>query len=510
LEGRRGNLQNMKYISTRDNFKAVSGIEAIKMGMVPEGGLFVPEEIPDISREQLNKWVNLSYAQLAEKIFYLFLAEDFSPEEINYIVHQIYNREHFETEEITPLKQLNTQLFILELFHGPTGAFKDIALQALPLILAEASKKLALTNQLLILVATSGDTGKAALEGFKNIPGIQIVVYYPFQKVSKIQELQMLTTEGNNTQVIALDGNFDDCQNAVKQIFADWDFTNFLKEKGFEFSSANSINWGRLFPQIVYYFYAYLSLLGKNQIQSKEKINFVVPTGNFGNILAAWYAKEMGLPIGKLICASNSNKVLSDFFHSGVYDVNRPLVTTISPSMDILISSNLERFLFEISERQGELIVKLMKELREIGKFKIEDFMKNKMREIIYASYADENETLATIKSVYQNYHYLVDPHTAVGIKVYNDYYNSSKVKTKTVVDATATPFKFNRAVLISLLGENLVHNKDELILLQMLSEYTGLAIPAMLQDLGNKPIKNRFIYPKDRVKESLLEVLKI
>jgi threonine synthase len=232
----RGNLKNMKYISTRDNFKAVSSIEAIKMGMVPEGGLFVPEEIPVISQEQLSKWVNFSYAQLAEKIFCLFLAEDFSPEEINYIVHQIYNKEHFETEEITPLKQLNNQLFILELFHGPTGAFKDIALQALPLILAEATKKLSISNQILILVATSGDTGKAALEGFKNIPGIQIVVYYPFQKVSKIQELQMLTTEGNNTQVIALDGNFDDCQNAVKQIFADQDFTNFLKEKGFEFS----------------------------------------------------------------------------------------------------------------------------------------------------------------------------------------------------------------------------------------------------------------------------------
>lgn len=500
----------MKYISTRDNFKAVSSIEAIKMGMVPEGGLFVPEEIPDISREQLSKWVNFSYAQLAEKIFCLFLAEDFSQKEINRIVQQIYNKEHFETEEITPLKQLDDQLFILELFHGPTGAFKDIALQALPLILAEATKKLSISNQILILVATSGDTGKAALEGFKNIPGIQIVVYYPFQKVSKIQELQMLTTEGNNTQVIALEGNFDDCQNAVKQIFADQDFTNFLKEKGFEFSSANSINWGRLFPQIVYYFYAYLSLLRKNQIQGKEKINFVVPTGNFGNILAAWYAKEMGLPIARLICASNSNKVLTDFFHSGVYDVNRPLVTTISPSMDILISSNLERFLFEISDHEGKYMARMMQNLHKEGKFSLAQTWNNRIQEIIFAGYATEEETSATIKSVYHDYHYLVDPHTAVGIKVYNDYQNTSKSKTKTVLDATATPFKFNQAVLASLLGGNFVDNKDELILLQKLSEYTGLSIPSMLQDLGKKPIKNQLICPKDRAKESLLEVLKI
>ncbi|MDD3656554.1 MAG: threonine synthase [Atribacterota bacterium] len=500
----------MKYISTRDNIKAVSGIEAIKSGMVPQGGLFIPKEIPAISHQQLDSWMNLSYTQLAQKIFQLFLADDFSEKEITQIVHQAYHKENFTTEEITPLTRLNDQLFLLELFHGPTGAFKDIALQALPLILSLIIKKLSINNQLLILVATSGDTGKAALEGFKNIPGIQIVVYFPFQKVSRVQEWQMLTTEGNNTHVIALEGNFDDCQNAVKQIFTDADFCRMLEKKGFEFSSANSINWGRLFPQIVYYFYAYLYLLRKKHIRHNETINFVVPTGNFGNILAAWYAKEMGLPIEKLICASNINKVLTDFFNSGVYDINRPLVTTISPSMDILISNNLERFLFEISGRQGEFIVKLMKDLREKGMFILEESLKNKMREIIFASFADETETLSTIKSVYHEYHYLVDPHTAVGIKVFTGYQRISTQKTKTVITATATPFKFNKAVLTALIGEVRDHKKEEFILLQKLSNYTDLPIPAMLRDLDKKPIKKQFICPKDKVQQCLLEILKI
>ncbi len=371
-------------------------------------------------------------------------------------------------------------------------------------------KKLSLSNQLLILVATSGDTGKAALEGFKNIPGIQIVVYYPFEKVSKIQELQMLATEGDNTHIIALEGNFDDCQNAVKQIFAAQDFNTLLKKEGFEFSSANSINWGRLFPQIVYYFSAYLTLLRNKYIHDKEKINFVVPTGNFGNILAAWYAGEMGLSIERLICASNINKVLTDFFNTGVYDVNRPFFSTISPSMDILISSNLERFLFETSGRDGKLIVKLMKELQDKGKFVLEESMKNKMSDIIFAGYADEAETLNIIKSAYQRYNYLFDPHTAVGVKVYNDYKNLNTKNIKTVITATATPFKFSKAVLSALLGENSINNKDEFVLLQELSEYTKLPIPKMLQDLDKKAIKKLLLYPKDKARRDLLEILKI
>ncbi len=500
----------MKYISTRGNIRPVSSVEAIKMGMVPGGGLFIPEEIPVISLQQLNQWKDLSYAQLARKVFSLFSGEDFSENEISKISQTVYNTEHFESEEITPVKRLDDQLFILELFHGPTGAFKDIALQVLPCILSGALEKLSITNQMLILVATSGDTGKAALEGFKGVAGTQIIVYYPSQKVSKMQELQMLTTEGNNTHVVAVKGNFDDCQNAVKQIFSDQQFCRFLEEKGFEFSSANSINWGRLFPQIVYYFYAYLSLLKKNQIQLNEKINFTVPTGNFGNILAAWYANQMGLPIEKLICASNINKVLTDFFHKGIYDRNRSLISTISPSMDILISSNLERFLFEISEHRGKMIIDWMKDLQEKGQFSLAKDMKTKTEEIIFSGYASEAETLESINTVYHDYHYLVDPHTAVGVKVFREYQDLTGQKNKTIIDATATPFKFNRSVLTALLGEKYIQNKDEFVLLQELSQHTGLPIPGMLQSLENKKIRHQLIYEKEDARKSLIDILKI
>ncbi len=480
------------------------------MGMVPAGGLFVPENIPTIPLQHLNQWKDLSYAQLAQNIFSYFLNEDFPENEIRQITQLVYSIAHFEIEEITPVKRLDDQLFILELFHGPTGAFKDIALQVLPRILSGALDKLSVTNQMLILVATSGDTGKAALEGFKDVPGTQVIVYYPFRKVSKIQELQMLTTEGKNTHVVAIKGNFDDCQNAVKEIFSDQRFCQYLKEEGFEFSSANSINWGRLFPQIVYYFFAYLSLLKKNQIQSNEKINFTVPTGNFGNILAAWYARRMGLPVEKLICASNINKVLTDFFHKGIYNRNRRLVSTISPSMDILISSNLERFLFEISEHQEKAINYWMKDLREKGQFKLDGNIKEKIEEIIFAGYASEEETLESIKAMYHDYHYLVDPHTAVGVKVLRNYQNIIGQTNKTVIDATATPFKFNRSVLAALLGEKFVHNQDDLALLQELSHYTGLPVPGMLKDLGNKKIGQHLVYNKDSTRQSIMDILQI
>ncbi len=500
----------MKYISTRGNIKPVSSIKAIKMGMVPEGGLFVPEEIPLISLQQLGQWKNLSYAQLAQNIFSLFLDQDFSENEIRQITQNVYNHELFDSQEITPVKQLDNQLFILELFHGPTGAFKDIALQILPHILSGALKKLSITNQMLILVATSGDTGKAALEGFKDIPGTQIIVYYPFQKVSKIQELQMLTTEGNNTHIIAIRGNFDDCQNAVKQIFSDQHFCHFLEGKGFEFSSANSINWGRLFPQIVYYFYAYLSLVKKNKIQLNEKINFTVPTGNFGNILAAWYAYQMGLPIEKLICASNINNVLTDFFHQGTYDRNRHLVPTISPSMDILISSNLERFLFEISEHREKCIIDWMKNLQEKGQFTLNKAIKRKTEEVIFAGYASEMETLESIKAVYHDYHYLVDPHTAVGVKVFRDYQNIYGQTNKTIIDATASPFKFNQSVLTALLGEKFVQNKNELDLLEDLNQFTSLPVPEMFKNLKNKKLRPHIVYEKEEARKSLADILKI
>jgi len=500
----------MKYISTRGNTRPISSVEAIKMGMVPAGGLFVPEEIPSISIQQLEQWKDLSYSELATNIFSFFLENDFSENEISSITRNAYNSENFDSNEITPLKQLDDQLYIMELFHGPTGAFKDIALQALPHILSGALEKLSITNQLIILVATSGDTGKAALEGFKDVPGTRIIVYYPFQMVSKIQELQMLTTEGNNTHVVSVRGNFDDCQNAVKDIFTDKQFSDYLLEEGYEFSSANSINWGRLFPQIVYYFYAYLSLLKKKKIQLAEKINFTVPTGNFGNILASWYARQIGLPINKLICASNANKILTDFFQNGVYDRNRPLVSTISPSMDILISSNLERFLFEISDHNEAAINYWMRNLQEKGNFKLEKTLKNKMEEIVFAGYASEKETMNTIKKVYNQYQYLIDPHTAVGVKVFNDYKVLVQDNTKTVVDATASPFKFNQSVLTALSGENNVKNMDELVLLQELSKYSGSPIPANLQELTTKKIRHNLVYDKKDIRKSLQDILKI
>ncbi len=500
----------MKYISTRGNTRPISSVEAIKMGMVPAGGLFVPEEIPSISIQQLEQWKDLSYSELATNIFSFFLENDFSENEISSITRNAYNSENFDSNEITPLKQLDDQLYIMELFHGPTGAFKDIALQALPHILSGALEKLSITNQLIILVATSGDTGKAALEGFKDVPGTRIIVYYPFQMVSKIQELQMLTTEGNNTHVVSVRGNFDDCQNAVKDIFTDKQFSDYLLEEGYEFSSANSINWGRLFPQIVYYFYAYLSLLKKKKIQLAEKINFTVPTGNFGNILAAWYARKMGLPVEKLICASNINKVLTDFFQNGIYDRNRHLISTISPSMDILISSNLERFLFEISDHNEAAINYWMRNLQEKGNFKLEKTLKNKMEEIVFAGYASEKETMNTIKKVYNQYQYLIDPHTAVGVKVFNDYKVLVQDNTKTVVDATASPFKFNQSVLTALSGENNVKNMDELVLLQELSKYSGSPIPANLQELTTKKIRHNLVYDKKDIRKSLQDILKI
>lgn len=500
----------MKYISTRGNTRPISSVEAIKMGMVPAGGLFVPEEIPSISIQQLEQWKDLSYSELATNIFSFFLENDFSENEISSITRNAYNSENFDSNEITPLKQLDDQLYIMELFHGPTGAFKDIALQALPHILSGALEKLSITNQLIILVATSGDTGKAALEGFKDVPGTRIIVYYPFQMVSKIQELQMLTTEGNNTHVVSVRGNFDDCQNAVKDIFTDKQFSDYLLEGGYEFSSANSINWGRLFPQIVYYFYAYLSLLKKKKIQLAEKINFTVPTGNFGNILAAWYARKMGLPVEKLICASNINKVLTDFFQNGIYDRNRHLISTISPSMDILISSNLERFLFEISDHNEIAINYWMRNLQEKGNFKLEKTLKNKMEEIVFAGYASEKETMNTIKKVYNQYQYLIDPHTAVGVKVFNDYKVLVQDNTKTVVDATASPFKFNQSVFTALSGENNVKNMDELVLLQELSKYSGSPIPANLQELTTKKIRHNLVYDKKDIRKSLQDILKI
>jgi threonine synthase len=487
------------YISTRGNFESVTVAQAIRYGMVPAGGLFVPARIPGINREQLPAMRDYSYQQLALRIMTPFL-DGFSEEEIEQSVMSAYNREKFGHPRIAPLHRLNDQIHFLELWHGPTAAFKDMALQIMPFLLASAKEKTGSSKETVILVATSGDTGKAALEGFKDVPGIRIIVFYPHGGVSKVQELQMVTTDGRNTRVVAVRGNFDDCQTAVKEVFANEPLKKELAARGFELSSANSINWGRLLPQIVYYFWAYLQLLQREEILPDEKVNFVVPTGNFGNILAGWYARRMGLPVQKLICASNENKVLTDFFHSGVYNSNREFKQTSSPSMDILISSNLERFLFEVTGHDAGKIKQWMEDLKEKGFFEVDSGAREKMAEVIAADFADENETLEAIKNIFDNTGYLIDTHTAVGYQVYQKYLAGTGDRTKTVIVSTASPFKFCGSVLAALSGPSFSPEGDELAMLHRLSSLSGIPIHPCLQDLEQKPVLHHEISEKHEV----------
>jgi len=495
------------YISTRDNYDKVSASMAIKMGMVPTGGLFVPEKTPALSWQELIAMQGASYQEVAERILSLYL-EDFTREEIEDSVSKAYNTVQFNHKDIAPLHKINDHCFILELWHGPTAAFKDMALQVMPHLLFHALKKTKSEKETVILVATSGDTGKAALEGFKNVPGIKIIVFFPYQGVSKVQELQMTTTDGDNTYVVAVKGNFDDCQSAVKEIFGDTSFKEELDRKGYELSSANSINWGRLAPQIIYYVYSYLQLLEQKEITAGEKINFVVPTGNFGNILAGWYAWKMGLPVHKLICASNENKVLTDFFNTGVYDRNRQFLQTRSPSMDILISSNLERFLFEMTNHDGGKISGWMKDLNAKGLFDVDKETMTAINNILVAGYATEAETLETIKTVFEKTGYTLDTHTAVGMKVYEKYVALSKDRTLTVLDATASPFKFNASVLEAIKGPAVVREKDEFQILHELERTTGQPIHLALQDLDKRAVLHDRICEKTGIKREVEEIL--
>lgn len=495
------------YISTRGNHPQATASQAIKLGMVPSGGLFVPLEIPQISLERLEEIRGSSYLELAEIIVGLYL-NDYSQKELSGLVTQAYQKANYGSEEVAPVYQLNENLYILELWHGPTAAFKDVALQLMPRLLAKAIQKTNTEKETIILVATSGDTGKAALEGFKNVARTKIIVFYPHGGVSKIQELQMTTTDGNNTFVVAVKGNFDDCQTEVKTIFGDEEFKELLAAEGYELSSANSINWGRLVPQIVYYFHSYLTLEAEKKIKIGEKINFIVPTGNFGNILAGWYAKAMGLPIGKLICASNDNKVLTDFFNSGIYDRRRTFHTTISPSMDILISSNLERFLFEMNGRDGMVLTKWMKELQEQGVFEIDKTTQEKMAENLWAGFATEKETIETIKSIYDTTGYTLDPHTAVGMKVYQDYQAKHQDINKTVLVATASPFKFATSVLKGIDGDYQV--VDEFTVLDVLSEKAALPVHPGLLGLDKKEVLHQQIAEKEELREIIKDILNI
>jgi len=499
----------MLYQSTRDRNIVVESAFAITHGIAPDGGLFVPQEKPVLKTDDILKLSGLNYNARAVEILKLFLT-DFTEDEIKECVDKAYNKEKFETESIAPIYKLNENTYFLELWHGPTCAFKDMALQILPHLLIKSVHKTGENSEIVILVATSGDTGKAALEGFKDVDGTKIIVFYPDDGVSEIQKLQMVTQEGNNVLVAAIEGNFDDAQSGVKAIFADEAYAEQLAKKNYKFSSANSINWGRLVPQIIYYFSAYAELYKNEEIKAGEKINIVVPTGNFGNILAAYYAKEMGLPVHKLICASNENNVLTDFIQTGVYNKNRTFKTTASPSMDILISSNLERFLFDVTGHDHARIRQWMQELNETGTYIVPEITKQKIKEIFWAGYCNDEATFKTIKEVEENYSYVMDTHTAVGKNVYDQYVQETGDLTKTVIASTASPFKFNKSVLYALEGQEAVEGKSEFELLEILSKKSGLRIPKALAELRNKEIRYDIKCKKDEMKDVISKMLNI
>ncbi len=494
----------MDYISTRNSALKAASAQAVAKGLSEEGGLFVPETLPKLADDEILAMCGDGYAERAYKIF-AKLMTDFSEEELRDCVNSAYNANNFDTENIAEIKNVGGA-YILELWHGPTCAFKDMALQILPYFLTKSLKKTARGMNAAILVATSGDTGKAALEGFKDVEGTSIAVFYPEDGVSRMQKRQMTTQEGRNVFVCAVKGNFDDCQNGVKSIFTDKNIEERLKKNNILLSSANSINWGRLAPQIVYYISSYVQLVRDKKIEFGEKINIAVPTGNFGNILAAYYAKEMGVPVNKLICASNSNNVLTDFINSGVYDRNRRFYTTISPSMDILISSNLERLLFHLSGGNDKLITKWFSELKESGKYKVSDDVKNKISDLFYAGCCGDSETKAEIEKIFKKYNYLLDTHTAVAVKVYEDYREASGDNTKTLIASTANPYKFSGAVYEALGGEN--DTDDEFEIIERLEKITGTKMPAPLAATKNKEIRFKESAHKEEMPDKVLTFL--
>lgn len=496
----------MKYISTRNNIATVHAAEAIARGMVPNGGLFVPAEIPALDAAEIMSMTGKSYQELAQWILGKYLT-DYTAADIADCVTGAYNT-NFDTPEIAPLVKLNDKEYILELWHGPTAAFKDMALQLTPRLLVKAIEKLDLKQEVIILVATSGDTGKAALEGFKNVEGTRIIVFYPAHGVSKVQELQMVTTDGSNTYVVGVEGNFDDCQSAVKEIFADRVLEEVMTQHGYQFSSANSINWGRLLPQIVYYFAAYLNLVDKQAIAYGTPIDFVVPTGNFGNILAAWYAGQMGLPVGKLVCASNKNQVLADFFATGVYDRRRDFYQTNSPSMDILISSNLERFLFAMTGNDGDKVALWMDALKNEGIFTVDAETKANIDKFIVGGAADEAETLQMIGKCYDESKYVLDTHTAVALKVAREYRAASNSSNIAVVDSTAHPCKFVSSVLSAF--EGVEKKESELEMLEQLVTHTGITQHSGLKDLDKKPILHTTVCEKEQISATVQKILGI
>lgn len=497
----------MFYNSTRNSTVKVSSAEAITQGISADGGLFVPESIPTLSLDEIKAVGDMSYADRAAFVFSKYLT-DFTDAEIHYCTDNAYSTKNFETESIAEIAHLFDGTYMLELWHGPTCAFKDMALQILPYFLTTSAKKINLDKKIVILVATSGDTGKAALEGFKDVEGTSIMVFYPEDGVSPMQKRQMKTQEGSNVGVCALKGNFDDCQNGVKAIFTDEDVKKQLDEKGMMFSSANSINWGRLVPQIVYYVSAYAELVKDGEIELGDKINIVVPTGNFGNILAAYYAKHMGVPVNKLICASNINNVLTDFINTGVYDRNRKFYATVSPSMDILISSNLERLLYLLTDRNDSVIKEWFGKLSAEGRYEVSDEIKAKISEEFFAGFCDDVQTKNTIHEIYEKYSYTCDTHTAVAVKVYEDYKKLTGDTTKTVIASTASPYKFSNAVLEAVQNEK--SDLDEYDMIDKLAELSKMPVPSALADLRNKPERFNDVIDKAEQKNYVLKTLGI
>lgn len=496
-------MKEILYKSTRSEEGTLKASEAILKGLADDGGLFVPLEIPklDVTIEELSK---MTYQQVAYEVMKLYFT-DFTEEELKNCINKAYDSK-FDTEEIAPLAEVDGAYY-LELFHGKTIAFKDMALSILPHLLTTSAKKNNVKNEIVILTATSGDTGKAAMAGFADVEGTRIIVFYPHGGVSPIQEKQMVTQKGDNTYVVAIEGNFDQAQSGVKAIFGNKELAKEMDEKGFQFSSANSINIGRLVPQVAYYVYAYAKLYAEGKLAKEQKMNVVVPTGNFGNILAAYYAKNMGLPIGKLICASNENKVLFDFFQTGEYDKNREFILTTSPSMDILISSNLERLIYKIAGNNAVKNRELMTSLTTDGKYEITDDMKAELVDF-YGNYATEEETAAIIKETYEKTGYVMDTHTAVAASTYKKYVAETGDKEVTVIASTASPFKFTRSVM------NAIDSKYDALgdfeLVDELSKIGNVDIPNAIEEIRTAEVRHNNLVEVDGMEDIVKKFLSI
>lgn len=495
----------MKYYSTRNKAVRMESAEAVKMGLSRDGGLLTPEMIPQIDGAFLESLVHARYQERAARIMGLYLT-DYTYEELLGFAENAYGPDKFDTAAVAPVRKVDDRTHCLELWHGPTSAFKDMALQMLPQLLSAALRKTGESKTACILVATSGDTGKAAMEGFADVPQTKIMVFYPKNGVSAVQEAQMVTQEGENVGVCAVVGNFDDAQAGVKRIFSDESIRTELADRGYFLSSANSINWGRILPQVVYYISAYCDLLQSGGIQMGDKVNFCVPTGNFGDILAAYYAKRMGLPVNKLICASNCNDVLTDFLRTGVYDRNRPFHTTMSPSMDILVSSNLERLLFDLSGENDEEVRSYMEALAADGRYEVSDAIKSAVREQYWGGFCDEAGTAATIAEYYKNRGYLIDTHTAVAVHVMEQYRKATGDETVTVFVSTASPYKFCNHVLIAI-GETPAGDGVEL--LDQLNAVSGTAVPRRLAALKEKTRRFDLTAEKQDMDRVVLDFLK-